>query len=157
TNLSAFHLYNRPGDAPSRWSLENGVLHLHARGAGSDQQNLVITPKPLRNFELEFDWKISAGGNGGVFYKTVEDPRYAKPWFTGLEYQLLDNQRAHDNKLPNHLAASIYDLVAPPADFTQPVGEWNHSQIIVRGSRVEHWLNGHLAASVDLSSAEWQQ
>ena len=72
---------------------------------------------------------------------------------TGPEYQVLDNVKAEDNKKPNHLAGSLYDIgAAPPKDFTQPVGEWNSARIAVRGWHVEHWLNGEKVADLDLGS-----
>ena len=33
-------------------------------------------------------------------------------------------------------------MVAPSAQPARPVGEFNHSRILVRGNHVEHWLNG---------------
>jgi hypothetical protein len=33
-------------------------------------------------------------------------------------------------------------MVAPGAAASKPVGEFNHSRIVVRGNHVEHWLNG---------------
>src|SRR5690606_13077166 len=42
-----------------------------------------------------------------------------------------------------HRVASFYDVVPPAADKPlRPAGVWNTSRIVVRGSRVEHWLNG---------------
>jgi hypothetical protein len=39
---------------------------------------------------------------------------------------VLDNQKAVDNKLPNHLAGSLYDIGRPPPkDVTKPIGQWN--------------------------------
>jgi len=158
--LHGFHLYNLGDTVPERWSADQGILRLHTREEAPGKrakEDLVITPRPCADFEFEFDWKIDAAGNSGVFYKVTEDPKYEKPWATGLEYQLLDNGHAIDNKVPSHLAGSVYDLVAPPKDFTQPVGAWNQSRIVVRGTRIEHWLNDRLAVSVDTASTGWRQ
>lgn len=51
---------------------------------------------------------------------------------TGPEYQVLDNAKAKDGKLPNHPAASLYDLVAPAQEPTKPIGEWNTARIVVQ-------------------------
>ena len=32
-------------------------------------------------------------------------------------------------------------MVAPSSAAARPVGEFNHSRIVVRGNHVEHWLN----------------
>jgi len=34
------------------------------------------------------------------------------------------------------------DVVAPINDYTRPTGQWNETRIIVRGWKIEHWLNG---------------
>jgi hypothetical protein len=74
---------------------------------------------------------------------------------TGPEYQVLDNQKAEDNKLGNHLAGSLYDLAnEAPRNLPKPVGEWNSSRLVVRGWKVEHWLNGTKIIAIDLASPE---
>jgi Domain of Unknown Function (DUF1080) len=37
------------------------------------------------------------------------------------------------------------------------VGEFNQSCIVVRGSHIEHWLNGARIVSADVGSSEWYQ
>src|SRR5260370_36945808 len=39
-------------------------------------------------------------------------------------------------------AGALYDMVAPSSAASRPVGEFNHSRIVLRGNHVEHWLNG---------------
>jgi hypothetical protein len=34
----------------------------------------------------------------------------------------------------------------------RPAGEWNSSRIVVRGARVEHWLNGQNVLTYELGS-----
>ncbi|MCB0639016.1 MAG: DUF1080 domain-containing protein, partial [Lewinella sp.] len=49
----------------------------------------------------------------------------------------------------NRTLGSLYDLI-PAANLSVPwtakvfrgIGEWNEARILVRGSHVEHWLNG---------------
>ena len=45
-------------------------------------------------------------------------------------------------------------MVAPSAQPARPVGEFNHSRILVRGNHVEHWLNGVKVVDSALDSAE---
>jgi hypothetical protein len=33
-------------------------------------------------------------------------------------------------------------MIPPTEGYAKPAGEWNASRLIVRGDRVEHWLNG---------------
>ena len=50
-----------------------------------------------------------------------------------------------------HSAAALYDIKAPTRDATKPVGEWNHSRLIVKGSHVEHWLNGEKVVDASIA------
>ncbi len=130
------------------WKAEGGTLTLTAAKSGD-----VMTKEEFADFELSFEWKISAGGNSGVIYRVGlgESASYR----TGPEYQVLDNVDAKDNKLGNHLAGSLYDIgKEAPRDLVKAVGEWNQSRLIVRGWKVEHWLNGKQVIALDLASAE---
>ena len=127
------------------WRADGGVL-VTAGKAGD-----LVTQEEFGDFELAFEWKISEAGNSGVIYRVGLGD--SATYRTGPEYQVLDNVKAEDNKKPNHLAGSLYDIgAAPPKDFTKPVGEWNSARIAVRGWHVEHWLNGEKVADLDLGS-----
>jgi hypothetical protein len=133
-----------PGAA---WTVKDGVL-INAGKTGD-----LMTTGVYGDFEMSFDWKISEGGNSGIIYRIALGE--AATYRTGPEYQLLDNVKAEDNKLANHLAGSLYDVgPAPSKDVTKPVGEWNTGRIVVRGWRVEHWLNGEKLIDIDLASPE---
>jgi hypothetical protein len=128
------------------WVVQDGAIVLTKGKAGD-----LMTKQDFGDFELAFEWKISEAGNSGVIYRVGlgETASYR----TGPEYQVLDNQKAEDNKKANHLAASLYDVGQPPAkDYTKPVGQWNTGKIVVRGWRVEHWLNGQKVVDLDLAS-----
>lgn len=105
------------------------------------------------NFELEFDWKIGKVGNSGVFYRVTEE--YDKPYWSAPEYQLRD--KSMDPKGENLLLASgsAYGVIAPQAEVTKPLDEWNSARIVVSGNFVEHWLNGQQVVQYQLTSPEW--
>jgi hypothetical protein len=130
------------------WKAENGALAMTVPKSGD-----LVTKDEFADFEFSFEWKIVEAGNSGVIYRSGfgETASYR----TGPEYQVLDNQKAEDNKKANHLAGSLYDIGAAPAkDVTKPVGEWNEGKIVVRGWHVQHWLNGVKLVDQDLSTAE---
>jgi hypothetical protein len=131
-------------DAPgAAWSVQEGVL-VNAGKTGD-----LMTKSVHGDFELVFDWRISEAGNSGIIYRIALGE--AATYRTGPEYQVLDNQKAADNKLGNHLAGSLYDIgPAPAKDATKPVGQWNTGRIVVRGWRIEHWLNGEKLLELDL-------
>jgi hypothetical protein len=128
------------------WKVTDGALV--TPGKAGD----LVTVAEFGDFELRAEWRVAEGSNSGIIYRVGLDE--SATYRTGPEYQVLDNVKAEDNKQPNHLAAALYDLVAPPKDFTKPVGEWNTARIVVHGWHVEHWLNGEKTVDVDLASAE---
>lgn len=157
--LAGFHLYNQPGAVPERWSAAGGVLTLASRAESPgkrEKEDLVITPRGYRDFELVLDWKASVGANGGIFYKVVEDARFDKPWHTGLEYQLLDDEHHAEGRIDTHRAGDLFDLTAASSRVSRPALAWNHTRIVVQGSRFEHWLNGELIVAGDTATPEWQ-
>ena len=135
---------------PEGWAVEDGVLTFTPGGAGGD----LITRDQFGDFELALEWKVETRGNSGIFYRVVEEGRYA--YWTGPEMQILDNEAHPDGQSPLTSAGANYALHAPPEDVTRPVGEWNEARVVVRGSEVEHWLNGQRVVAYTLGSPEWQ-
>jgi hypothetical protein len=71
----------------------------------------------------------------------------------GHEYQIIDDERHKDAQLgPKRQTASLYDVLAPRNRSIRPAGEFNQSRVIVRGLRVEHWLNRAPVLSYELGS-----
>jgi len=128
------------------WKVLDGAIVRTAKSGD------LLTVDEFGDFELSIDWKVEDATNSGILYRVAlgEDQTY----FTGPEYQILDNIKGGDRFDPKHLAGALYDLVAPPRDFTRPVGSWNHTRIVVRGWHIEHWLNGEKIVDVDLASPE---
>jgi hypothetical protein len=124
-------------DFPAKgWVIEDGWLHCLGQKGGD-----IITDREFDNFELEWDWKIAPAGNSGVKYFITESRKTA----IGHEYQMIDDDREPDAKIAQgkHMTASFYDVLKPTVKPpVRPVGEINHSRIVVRGNHVEHWLNG---------------
>jgi hypothetical protein len=127
------------------WEVVDGTLHAIAKVKGVE----LITEKKFHDFEFSWEWKLPEAGNNGVKYFVTE----ARPGAPGHEYQMLDDARHPDGKIgPHRQTAAFYDVI-PAADRpTKPVGEWNASRIVVKGNRVEHWLNGKNVLSYELGS-----
>lgn len=120
--------------AGGNWVVADGTIAIAGPGGGIDYS----TEKVPDDFELRFEWKISAGGNSGVYYRPGQ-----------YEYQVLDNDLHRDGKDPRTNAASLYYAFAPSKDVTKPVGEWNAGRIVAQGTRIEHWLNGEKVVDID--------
>jgi hypothetical protein len=164
-----------PGDG---WTIEDGCLKACAHPRIEED---LFTRETFHDFDLAFDWRISASGNSGVKYR-VQDHIFVLDGLTGrfedfvnlslqrrradrpargqdynvaFEYQVIDNRGNGDAKAGlTHSAGAVYDMIAPSRDATRPVGEFNRSRIVVRGNRVEHWLNGVRITEGDLGSKE---
>jgi hypothetical protein len=151
------------GVPSAHWTIEDGTIKKIASGkvavqadgqpaAGGD----LMTEATFRDFELVWDWKVTPGGNSGIKYNVSEELSMAIPpthAAKGFEYQMLDDDRHADGKLPTHRAGALYDLIAPNANKRlNAVGEWNHSAIRFVGSHGEHWLNGQKVVEYELDS-----
>ncbi|PZP38834.1 MAG: DUF1080 domain-containing protein, partial [Pseudopedobacter saltans] len=111
------------------------------------------------NFELELEWQISKGGNSGIIFLVQDDAKkYNATYLTGVEMQVLDNIDAHDNKLENHLAGTLYDLTGTKEiSKPKPVGEWNKAKIILDKGHLQLFLNKVKTADVQLWTPEWDK
>jgi 3-keto-disaccharide hydrolase len=133
---------------PAGWHVVDGTL---AKEGAVDE---LITRKEYANFELELDWNIGESGNSGVFYRGTRE--YDHIYWSGPEYQLLDDANAPDGRSRLTAAASAYAIYPAPAGVVKPFGEWNTTRLVVKGTHVEHWLNGQLMVAYDLGSPDWQ-
>jgi len=136
-----------PG-AKDCWEVKDGVLQKDGHA------NDIVSKDQFGDFELELDWNIGEASNSGIFYRGTEE--YDAIYWSAVECQLLDNVKADDNKKPNHLAGSAYDLFAAPAEATKPAGQWNQLRIVAKGNHVEHWMNGQKVVSYDVGTPEWE-
>jgi hypothetical protein len=132
---------------PAGWRVANGVLS--KEGSVDD----LVTQEMFGNFELTLEWKIGKEGNSGIFYRATRE--YDHIYWSGPEYQLLDDANAPDGKNPLTAAASAYALYASPRDVVRPYDHWNSTKIVVKGNHVEHWLNGRKVVAYELLSSDW--
>jgi hypothetical protein len=145
--LSAWRGY-KSNDLPAGWRVVDGII---VKEKGADD---IITRDQFADFELDLDWKIAKGGNSGIFYRGTEE--YDHIYWSGPEYQLLDDANAPDGQNRLTSAAAAYALYAPPAGVVKPFDEWNTTRIIVNGAHVEHWLNGQKVVEYELWSPDWK-
>lgn len=141
--------YKKEAFPDEGWQVKDGCLV--RVGPGGD----IATIEQFDNFELAIEWRISAGGNSGVFFRV--DEQYGWPWDSGPEMQVLDNAEHQDGRNPKTSAGSNYALHAPVRDVTQPVGLFNQARILVADDHVEHWLNGVKIVEYQLGGAAWEQ
>jgi hypothetical protein len=146
TNTTAWRGY-KAQSLPAGWQIVDGVLT--KKGSVGD----IMTKDQFGNFELALDWKLSPGGNAGVFYRGTEE--YDHIYWSAPEYQLLDDAGHPDGQSRLTSAGADYALYPSPAGVVKPADQWNSTLIVVKGHTVQHWLNGQKLLEYELGSADW--
>lgn len=143
------------------WHAVNGCIQ--AKGAGSDGDGYIVSDKQYDNFILDWDWKLTYGGNSGMIYHVVENPYFKVPYVTGPEYQLIDVKGWEERNAPAKLEewqkiGVDYAMHLPDQDslFVNGPGKWNNSRIIFDNGHVEHYLNGHKILEFEAWTDDWQ-
>jgi hypothetical protein len=122
------------------WVVEEGCLKRNAKGGD------LVTQETFLDFELSWEWKIVEKGNSGIKY-LVDEARLDKmngkvsKNALGNEYQMLDDL-SYPGLPKKNVTAAWYTVIEPKGAAPKPVGEFNHSRIIINGNHCEHWLNG---------------
>lgn len=151
--------YNKETFPQNGWVVEEGTLHVMGSGRGeAGGGGDIITKRKFSNFELELEWKVSEGGNSGVFYLAQEIE--GEPiWKSAPEMQILDNERHLDAKLGvdgNRQSSSLYDILPAVPQNAKPAGEWNQVKVIVYKGTVVHWMNGQNVLEYHLWTDDWK-
>ena len=157
--LNGWKDYN--GDSLTQpWHVVDGCIQ--ASGDGSDLSGYIVTDRKFDNFILDWDWKLSYGGNSGMLYHVVEDPYFKVPYVTGPEYQLIDVEGWEETNAPTKLEpwqkiGVDYAMHLPDPDslMINPQGEWNNSRIVFDNGHVEHYLNGHKILEFEAWTDDW--
>ena len=149
---------------PNAWVIDDEAMRILPRaekpavepGARVPSADIIYGAKKYSNFELSLDWKIGKGGNSGVFYYVVETPN-SQVYSSAPEVQILDNWNAGDNKLTNHLAGSLYDMLPALPQNAKPHTEWNTLVIRIKDGHVTHFQNGEKVVEYTLWTPEWKK
>lgn len=154
-------------DVPGKWTIEDGCIKFNGSGGGEAQDgdggDLIFGTK-YKNFELELEWKVSKGGNSGIFYLAQEVKRadgngYEPIYISAPEYQVLDNENHPDAKLGAkegiRKSASLYDMIPAVPQNAKPFGEWNKAKIMVYKGTVIHSQNGENVVEYHLWTQQW--
>ncbi len=153
---SGWHTYLRD-TVSEAWVVKDGALSFNP-DVPREQRGDIVTDGEYENYELELEWQISSGGNSGIIFSIHEDPKFSATYQTGIEMQVLDNIDAGDNKIENHLAGSLYDMIgSKEVSEPKPVGEWNQARIRKNNGQITLWLNGVQTADVTIGTPEWEQ
>ncbi|MHC4404078.1 MAG: 3-keto-disaccharide hydrolase [Planctomycetota bacterium] len=133
------------------WEVVDGIIHLNIERGRAGH---IVTEQEYGDFELRFEWKNVAGGNSGLKYRVRQFGNKT----LGCEYQIIDDNRYRVKLRPKGSTGALYDIYEPnDAKVVNPPGQFNNSRIVVRGNRIEHWLNGKRIVVACVGSAEWNR
>ena len=161
TSLEGWRGYNKD-HVPSRWTIEDGCLKFTGSGGGEAQTgeggDIIYAAQKFKNFELELEWKVSKGGNSGIFYLAQET---AGPiYISAPECQVLDNENHPDAKLGidgNRQSSSLYDMIPAKPQNSKPAGEWNKVKILCYKGTVVHYQNDVPVVEYHLWTPQWTE
>jgi hypothetical protein len=95
------------------------------------------------------------GESGGVGYRVTDE--FARSFFSGPQYEFAVVPTPPRNILMD-ASGGVRGLYPGKQGLVTdlPLKQWSTARIVVRGSRVEHWLNGTKGIAFDTDSAEWK-
>lgn len=129
------------------WKVEDGVLHYDGNG-----DNLQ-TVKDYGDFELYVDWKITKGGDSGIYLRGNPQVQiWDSDHLTGA---LAEDRGTGSGGLWNNPKGSKGKVPLKKAD--RPIGEWNTFHIIMRGDLVTVFLNGDKVVDEAPLANYWQR
>lgn len=158
TSTAGWRGYGKDKFPEQGWVIEDGALKCIGSGQGEagGKGGDIIYDKKFKDFRLKLEWKISSGGNSGIFYLAEENENPI--WQSAPEMQVLDNAKHPDallGKDGNRQAGSLYDLIPAKPQNSKPAGEWNEVEIMVYQGTVVHKMNGETVLEYHLGTPDW--
>jgi len=144
------------GPVTHSWIIEDGAFTTVPGAAG--RSDLLCT-RPVRDFELAFEFRLSAGSNTGIKYFVQHTLRYLNPGTPlagaygaiGLEFQLADDAGAEVPGADQKLGA-LYGLLPAQAAAGYTVGQWEAARLVCRQGACEHWLGNRRVLAFDVAA-----
>jgi hypothetical protein len=125
------------------WAAEDGLVVCKDRGGG-----WLGTVKDYADFELRLEYRITPGGNSGVYIRAPEQGHISR---VGMEIQILDDHHPKYAKIDFYqYTGAIYHVIGPTRRTGKPAGQWNAMTIRAHGRRVQVFLNGPKIVDADL-------
>ena len=126
---------------PAGWSVQDGII----RSEGLRGGDWLRFNEAQSDFILKVDWKVSGGGNSGVYIRAAEEGR---PWETGYEVQISNEPR--DDL---HCTCSLYGYAAVDPRPDESADIWHTFEIQARGPRITVFSDGLKCAQLDQSES----
>ncbi|MFN5478877.1 MAG: DUF1080 domain-containing protein [Chitinophagaceae bacterium] len=158
-STKGWHIYRGEGTGEF-WRVEDGMLVFDPvmdKNSKVKKGGDLTTDEEYENYHFSVEWKISEGGNSGIIFGVKEDSSYKKSYLTGMEMQVLDNERHPDAKINKHRAGDLYDLIACNKETVKPAGEWNKAEVVYANNEIKLFLNGEMVVSTPVGDENWDK
>lgn len=116
----------RPNDPATGWRVVEGTIVADGGAPG-----LLLTTSEFADFELRCDVRVQAGGNSGLFLRTVPEP--TDPARDCYEFNVCDTH-------PAFPTGGLVGL-AKPSVSTAGDGRWLACRVRAEGRRITAWLD----------------
>jgi hypothetical protein len=159
SSATGWHKYGG-GPVGGSWKITDGAIYLDTSSKidGKLDAGDIVTDDEFENFQLKLEWKISPKGNSGIMYYVNEDTvKYKKPYESGPEMQIVDNEGHPDGKILKHKAGDLYDLVSCSKETVKPVGEWNLVEIKCVNGKLDFYLNDENVVTTTMWDDNWKK
>ncbi len=123
------------------WSVKDGCIWFSGKG-----DNL-CSVKEYGDFELLVDWKITKGGDSGIYLRGSPQVQIWDTSRTEVGAQVGSGGLYNNQKNPSK----------PLVVADNPVGEWNSFRILMIGEKVSVWLNGILVVDDVVLENYWDR
>ena len=126
---------------PLNWSVKDGCIVFNGKG-----QNL-CSIKEYGDFEMLTDWKISKGGDSGIYLRGSPQVQIWDVFRVSSGAQVGSGGLYNNQKNPRN----------PLKVADNQVGEWNTFRIMMAGEKVSVWLNGELVVDNVIMENYWDR
>lgn len=110
------------------WTVSDGTVW-----ADSGEPGLLLTPVEFGDFELQCDFRLSKGGNSGIFLRTLAAPK--DPSKDCYELNMCDTH-------PAFPTGSLVGVVKPGTAVKGEDGAWHHYHVTALGKTITVELDG---------------
>jgi hypothetical protein len=132
----------------ARFEVREGCIVGHA--VPNSPNAFLCTREEYSDFKLELEFQIDDGLNSGIQIRSQSRPEFQDGRVHGYQVEIDPSDRAWTGGIYDEGGAGwIQDLnQRPEARKAFRHGAWNQLRILVRGPRIQTWLNGISAADV---------
>lgn len=126
---------------PASWSVRDGCIWFNGKG-----DNL-CSVEEYGDFELLVDWKITKGGDSGIYLRGTPQVQIWDPFGKDIGPQV-GSGGLYNNQV---------NVSKPLMVADNPAGDWNTFRILMKGEKVSVWLNGHLVVDNVVMENYWDR